>query len=81
MGSFTGGHCGRDMSRTCGRWSLAAPLSERQGEERLAARGVSVDHAPIQRWVLQYSPPWKRRATAARARWGAAGGGMPPLSG
>jgi transposase-like protein len=38
------------------RWYLAYPLSYRQVEELMEARGVSVDHATIQRGVLKYSP-------------------------
>ena len=32
------------------------PMSYRQVEERMQERGVSVDHATINRWVLKYSP-------------------------
>jgi putative transposase len=32
-------------------------LSYRQVEELMEERGVSVDHATINRWVLKYSPP------------------------
>jgi putative transposase len=42
---------------TCVRWYLAYPLSYRQVEELMEERGVSVDHATINRWVLKYSPP------------------------
>jgi putative transposase len=38
------------------RWYLAYPLSSRQVEELMEERGVSVDHATINRWVLKYSP-------------------------
>ena len=38
------------------RWYLASPLSYRHGEERLEERGVPIDHAPLQRWVVQYRP-------------------------
>jgi putative transposase len=38
------------------RWSVAYPLSYRQEEELMAERGVSADHATIQRWVVKYSP-------------------------
>jgi putative transposase len=31
-------------------------LSHRQVEEPMQERGVSVDHATINRWVLKYSP-------------------------
>jgi putative transposase len=46
----------RDIILTCMRWYLAYPLSSRQVEELMEERGVSVDHATINRWVLKYSP-------------------------
>ena len=38
------------------RWYLAYPLSTRHVEELLEERGVNVDHATINRWVIKYSP-------------------------
>jgi putative transposase len=38
------------------RWYVAYPLSYRHVEELLEERSVPVDHATIQRWVVQYSP-------------------------
>jgi putative transposase len=38
------------------RWYLAYPLSTRHVEELMAERGVTVDHATINRWVIKYSP-------------------------
>jgi len=38
------------------RWYLAYPLSYRHVEELLEERGVPIDHATIQRWVVKYSP-------------------------
>jgi transposase-like protein len=35
---------------------VAYPLSTRHVEELMAERGVSVDHATINRWVIKYSP-------------------------
>ena len=37
------------------RWYVAYPLSYRHGEELMEERGVPVDHATIQRWVVKYS--------------------------
>ena len=56
MISFKGAHFVKDIILTCVRWYLAYPLSYRQVEELMAERGVSVDHATIQRWVVKYSP-------------------------
>jgi putative transposase len=38
------------------RWYVAYPLSYRHVEALLEERGVPVDHATIQRWVVKYSP-------------------------
>jgi putative transposase len=56
MLSFKGVHFVKDSILTCVRWYLAYPLSYRQVEELMEERGVSVDHATINRWVLKYSP-------------------------
>jgi putative transposase len=39
------------------RWSLASPLSDRHVEALREARGGPSDHATVQRWVVQESPP------------------------
>jgi transposase-like protein len=57
MVSFKGAHFVRDIILTRVRWYLAYPFSYRQVEELMQERGVSVDHATINRWVLKYSPP------------------------
>jgi transposase-like protein len=56
MVSFKGVHFVKDIILTCVRWYVAYPLSYRQVEELMQERGVSVDHATINRWVLKYSP-------------------------
>jgi transposase-like protein len=38
------------------RWYRAYPLSTRHVEELMEERGVQVDHATINRWVIKYSP-------------------------
>jgi putative transposase len=38
------------------RWYLAYPLSTRHVEELMAERGVELDHATTNRWVIKYSP-------------------------
>ena len=57
MISFKGAHFVKDIILTCVRWYVAYPLSSRQVEELMEERGVSVDHATINRWVLKYSAP------------------------
>ena len=54
--SFKGAHFPKDSSLMGVRWYVAYPLSSRQVEELMEERGVPVDHATIQRWVMQYSP-------------------------
>jgi putative transposase len=56
MVSFKGAHFAKDIILTCVRWYVAYPLSYRQVEELMQERGVAVDHATINRWVLKYSP-------------------------
>jgi putative transposase len=56
MVSFKGAHFPKDIILVCVRWYVAYPLSYRQVEELMQERGVSVDHATINRWVLKYAP-------------------------
>jgi putative transposase len=56
MINFKGAHFPQDIILTCMRWYVAYPLSYRHVEELMEERGVSVDHATINRWVLKYSP-------------------------
>jgi len=55
--SFKGAHFPQEIILTCVRWYVAYPLSYRHVEALMEERGVSVDHATINRWVLKYSPP------------------------
>jgi putative transposase len=56
MISFKGAHFPQEIILTCVRWYVAYPLSYRHVEELMEERGVSVDHATINRWVLKYTP-------------------------
>jgi putative transposase len=55
------------------RWYVAYPLSYRHVEELLEERGVPIDHATIQRWVVKYSPQleeaFHRRKRAVWVSW------------
>jgi putative transposase len=53
--SFKGAHFPQEIIRMSVRWYAAYPFSYRHGEELMEVRGVSVDHATIQRWVVKYS--------------------------
>src|SRR5215471_9984016 len=54
--SFKGAPFPQDMILMGVRWYVAYPLSYRHVEEFMEERGVPVDHATIQRWVVKYSP-------------------------
>jgi len=54
--SFKGAHFLQEIILTGVRWYVAYPLSTRHVEELMEERGVQVDHATINRWVIKYSP-------------------------
>jgi putative transposase len=54
--SFKGAHFPKEVILMGVRWYLAYPLSTRHVEELMEERGVDVDHATINRWVIRYSP-------------------------
>jgi putative transposase len=54
--SFKGAHFPQAIILTGVRWYVAYPLSTRHVEELMLERGVHVDHATINRWVIKYSP-------------------------
>jgi putative transposase len=56
MIEFKGSHFERDVILWGVRWYVAYPISYRQLEEMMAERGVEVDHATLNRWVLKYVP-------------------------
>ena len=57
--SFKGAHVPPELSLMGFRWYLAYPLSTRHVAELLEERRVKMDHATINRWVIQYSPQLK----------------------
>src|SRR6266487_5197971 len=54
--SFKGAHFPQEIILMGIRWYLAYPLSTRHVEELMEERGVELDHATINRWVIKYSP-------------------------
>ncbi len=56
MISFAGRHFPKDIILMAVRWYVAYPLSYRNIEELMAERNIKVDHATINRWVIEYSP-------------------------
>jgi len=71
--SFKGAHFPTEVILMGVRWYLAYPLSTRHVEELMAERGVEVDHATINRWVIKYSPlleeAFHRRKRAVWMSW------------
>ncbi len=53
---FKGAHFPPEVILMGIRWYVAYPLSTRHVEELMEERGVVVDHATINRWVIKYSP-------------------------
>jgi putative transposase len=41
------------------RWYVAYPISYRQLEEMMQERGVAVDYATLNRWVIKYAPEFE----------------------
>jgi putative transposase len=56
MISFKGRHFPKEVILMSVRWYVAYSLSYRDIEEMLAERGVSSDHATVNRWVIEYAP-------------------------
>ena len=54
--SFKGAHFPPEIILMGVRWYVAYPLSYRHVEELLEERGVPIDHATIQRWVVKDRP-------------------------
>jgi putative transposase len=50
--SFKGAHFPQEVILMGVRWYVAYPLSTRHVEERMEERGVELDHATINRWVI-----------------------------
>jgi putative transposase len=56
MRGFKSAHFEKEIILTCVRSYVAYPLSDRQLEEMMQERGVTVDHSITKRWVLKYAP-------------------------
>ena len=65
--SFKGAHFPQEIILMGVRWYLAYPLSYRHVEALMEERGVRLDHATIQRWVVKDSP-WLEEAFHRRKR-------------
>ncbi len=74
MISFAGKQFPKDIILMAVRWYVAYPLSYRNIEELMAERTVKVDHATLNRWVVEYSPQLekefrKKYKTAIHSSW------------
>ena len=56
MISFKGRHFNKTVILMTVRWYLAYALSYRDIEELISERGIKVDHATVNRWVVKYAP-------------------------
>lgn len=73
MIEFKGSHFEREVVLWAVRWYVAYPISYRQLEEMMEERGVEVDHATLNRWVVRYSPLLARQFRARKRASGPAG--------
>jgi putative transposase len=64
--SFKGAHFPKGVILMVIRWYLAYPLSYRNVEDFIKERGISVDHATVNRWVIKYGPLLEMRARKFR---------------
>jgi len=56
MINFKGRHFEKTVILMVVRWYVAYSLSCRDIEEMLKERGISIDHATVNRWVIKYAP-------------------------
>ncbi|MBX3325697.1 MAG: IS6 family transposase [Nitrospira sp.] len=56
MIDFKGSHFENEIILWGVRWYVVYPISYRQLEEMMEERGVAVDHATLNRWVIKYAP-------------------------
>lgn len=66
-------HYPTDIIAQCVRWYLAYLLSLRNLEERMAERGIAVDHSTLDRWVIHILPSldkaFRRHKRSVGRRW------------
>ena len=60
MIDFEGSQFEREIILWGVRWYVAYPISYRQLEEMMGERGVSGDHATLNRWVIRYAPDFEQ---------------------
>jgi len=70
---FVGRHFDQEVIMLCVRWYLRFKLSLRDLVEMMSARGLSLAHTSIMRWMQRYVPEfekrWRRFGSAAGPSW------------
>jgi putative transposase len=70
---FPGGHFPKCIVLQAVYWYLRYSLSYRDIEELMEERGVELDHATVQRWVVKYTPilevEFRKRKKAVGTSW------------
>ena len=61
MIDFKGSHFEKEIIMWGVCWYVAYPISYRQLEEMMQERGVAVDHATLNRWVIKYAPEFEKQ--------------------
>ena len=61
MMDFKGSQFEREIILWGVRWYVAYRISYRQLEEMMGERGVAVDHATLNRWVIKYAPEFEKQ--------------------
>jgi len=70
-----GGHFPKHIVLQAVFWYLRYSLSYRDIEELMRERGVEIDHATVQRWVVKYTPILEaefrngRKLSAPAGKW------------
>ncbi len=70
---FYGGHFPKCIVLQSVFWYLRYSLSHRDIEELMKERGIELDHATVQRWVVKYTPilevEFRKRKKAVGTSW------------
>ena len=67
---FKGAHFPKSVIVHAVFFYVRYPVSYRELQEILVERGVSVDHATLDRWVVRYSPQVAEQAQLRKCRTG-----------
>ena len=73
MITFKGSHFEKEIVLWGVRWYVAYPISYRQLEAMMRERGVDVDHATLNRWIVKHGPAlekaFRRRTQRVGRSW------------